>query len=196
MKVIGSRRTGRGVAFVLVFIAVLLAVPAAPAAAYQVVGHSGTPGPYQVIDTSANPGATCHYGAANAHGVAAIDFIQGRVHHVLPQGNQSQTVSWQVVVQRQASQGGPWSTVATSVVQKAVASPGAHGSAPFTAIKVLYDAPRDQSVLRALYRIRWYSNSGAVVARVTLWITYYLAVWTVGSSGFVFNQGYCWSSAD
>jgi hypothetical protein len=191
-----SQRIGLAVA--LLALIVLFAVGASPVAAYQVVSHSGTPGPYSLVDSTANPGATCHYGPANSSGVAAIDFIRGRTPSVHPKGNRSQTVAWQVLVQRQSSAGAPWSTVAKSSFQKAVASPGPHGAAPFKPTNVLYSAPRDSSLVRALYRIRWYSTADnqTVVAGVTLWITHYLAVWTVGSTGFTFDEGSCWSSAD
>lgn len=195
----GMRHQRRAVTFVLALVGVL-ALPAAPVAGYTVLSHTGTPGPYQVVDTSSSPGGTCHYGHANAHGVAALDSIRGRVPQVHPKGSHAQTVSWQIVVQRQASTGSPWSTVAASPIQKATASPGTGGAAPFSPIKVLYAAPYDQSVVRALYRIRWYSTTPnhAVTGLVTLWITDYLAVWpaSVGSTGYVFDAGTCWSSTD
>lgn len=119
-----------------------------------------------------------------APGVFAADRSTERDHR---------KVSWRLHVQRMQPSG-PWTTIATSAVQKRTAYEDA--AAAFSAMKVSFSSRRDQSNVRALLLLKWFRPDGSDEAHVKLTIDNYSVDWTVGSPDFVFTGGSCWSAAD
>lgn len=172
----------------------LLALMASPASAAEVIKQTGSTGPYVVTDTSGAPGARCGYKDVPASSEAFLQWIRVKPPTVYRAGTGTapQRVSWQVRLQRKRPPESTWVTVASTPNQDRHATDTT--PAPFSALKVFYDAAHTSHQYRAVAVIKWY-HGVTVSGTLQLRIQYYGVKWNVGNPDFVYTDA-CTAWAD
>lgn len=144
------------------------ALAAAPVAADTELGHKGTVGWHQLLDTRRDPGGVCRTETSTGEVSTEIrlDKISVRPPQMRSVGD-SQEVAWRIVIQRsrltyESGTGwtpGPWKLVQKGAIQTATAT--ATEDASFERMRVALDVPnRTNRVYRAVVKMFWYHADG------------------------------------
>ncbi len=181
MTMLRRRRDG----ILAVLLAALLgATLAAPAAADDPTDppndtSSGHVGHHHLVDTTSSPGAICHYPTAPnyvSHIQVEAPVARARV------GHSSQRIGYRFVIQGWT--GLKWANASVSTFQIRTATP-TH-SAAFTSRRARIHGQTDAwSAYRVRVDLRWYSASGSVTGKASMWAHDYLLEWTGNTDAVV-----------
>jgi len=175
-------RRRRGGILVVLLAGLLGATLAAPAAAITVPGTppattSGKVGPRRLADTETSPGAICHYPTTPNY-VSHI-HIEPPVARART-GHSSQRIGFRYVIQGWTDT--KWVNAQVSSFQIRTATPTSN--AAFTGRTVHIQGQTDPwHDYRVRVDLRWYSSSGTIVGKASMWVHNYLIQWTGNPDG-------------
>jgi hypothetical protein len=154
------RKSGRSL-FIVVPLALVFLASAASVSADTGINHDGNYGIHYLADSEEYPGVRCHYDSSTE-----IDAVRVRDPFVFARDRvsgsvDSQRVAWHYRVQARTPSTGDWATVATSAVQKRMATDAQ--VANFSPMTTSFNGTPAKEY-RVVVVMRWYRQDGTTVA--------------------------------
>ena len=178
-------RHRRGGILVVLLATILGASLAAPAAADGPTGtptatSSGHVGHHHLVDTVSSPGATCTYATP-----PAPDWVT-QIHMRAPvararAGRSSQRIGFRYRIQ--AWDGSAFHDIRTSSIQTRTATPTSDASFTGRSITIHGFQHPEWQAFRVRVDLLWYSGSGAVIGRASMWAHDYTIHWPGSPTG-------------